>query len=125
MATRLLIAAAAAGLIAAPVLAHAGPDMPAEHKDHAKPAAATGAATDTSGVIGMADLPTGAAVRDASGARIGTIAKVKEGKAGGAADVTLDVDGKMATVPASTLTLSGGALVSSKTKAEILAGAQN
>ncbi|MFN3524320.1 MAG: hypothetical protein ACK4YQ_18895 [Phenylobacterium sp.] len=146
MATKLLIGLAASALFAAPALAQdasgpgtssgtdamgasppatsttaADPNWPSS-KPAAKPAARTGTAADTSGVVAMSDLRTGAAVRDASGARIGTIAKVKPGKAGGAADVVLDVDGQMTTVPSTSLGLSGGNLVSSKTKAQIMAG---
>lgn len=112
-------AAAATAADAAQTAAVSEPAAPAKP---AKSMARTGTAADTSGVVGMADLQTGAAVRDASGAEIGTIAKVTPGAAGASAKVTLDVGGKMATVPASSLALSGGTLVSSKTKAQILAG---
>lgn len=114
--------------VATTVAAEAPPaTMSAEPADDAASMpskAATGTASDTSGVVAMADLRTGTPVRDATGAQIGKIAKVKPGAAGASAMVTLDVGGQMAVVPATSLALSDGALVSSKTKAEILAGAR-
>ncbi|WP_374575858.1 hypothetical protein [Phenylobacterium sp.] len=131
MASKLLIAAAASTLFAVPAFAQeaagamSSSDTGAMAGDPA-PKAATGAATDTSGVVGMADLRAGAAVRDAAGVSIGKIAKVKPAASGAAETVTLDLGAnKWATVPASTLKLSDGVLVSSQTRAEILAGAEH
>ena len=76
----------------------------------------TGMAANTSAT--EADLKTGAAVTDSTGADIGKISKVTK-KADGKAQVTLSANGKTASVPASSLSVSGGALVSSASKAEI------
>lgn len=80
-------------------------------------AAATGTATNTAATA--SDLKTGATVTDASGVELGTISKVAMGKTGAETMVTLKANGKTKTVPASILGLSGGALVSSKSKADI------
>jgi hypothetical protein len=79
--------------------------------------AATGTATNTAATA--SDLKMGAAVTDASGAELGTISKVTKGKTDAETMVTLKANGKTKTVPASSLGLSGGALVSSQTKADI------
>jgi hypothetical protein len=80
-------------------------------------AAATGTAANTAATA--SDLKMGAAVTDATGAEIGTISKVTKGKTDAETMVTLKANGKTKTVPASALGLSGGALVSSKSKADI------
>jgi hypothetical protein len=80
-------------------------------------AAATGTATNTAATA--SDLKTGAAVTDASGAELGTISKITKGKTDAETMVTLKANGKTKTVPAAILGLSGGALVSSKSKADI------
>ncbi len=82
-------------------------------------AAATGVAANTSAT--ESDLKAGAAVRDSAGADIGTIAKVTKGKAGAGSTVTLSSGGKTITVPASSLSVSSGALVSAQTKEELWA----
>jgi hypothetical protein len=79
--------------------------------------AATGAATNTAATA--SDLKLGAAITDATGAELGTISKVTKGKTDAETMVTLKANGKTKTVPASSLGLSGGALVSSQSKADI------
>ncbi|CAN5453152.1 hypothetical protein BH10PSE5_BH10PSE5_36540 [soil metagenome] len=79
--------------------------------------AATGTATNTS--ASEADLPVGAPVTDSTGAPIGTISKVTKGKTSAETSVTLSAGGKSAMLPASSLSLSGGNLVSTQTKASI------
>ena len=79
--------------------------------------AATGTATNTAATA--SDLKMGAAVTDTTGAELGTISKVTKGKTDAETMVTLKANGKTKTVPASSLGLSGGALVSSQTKADI------
>ncbi len=79
--------------------------------------AATGAATNTSAT--EADLTVGAPVTDSTGAPIGTISKVSKGKTSVETSVTLSAGGKTAKLPASSLSLSGGNLISTQTKASI------
>lgn len=79
--------------------------------------AATGTAANTAATA--SDFKMGASVTDASGAELGTISKVTKGKTDAETMVTLKANGKTKTVPASTLGLSGGALVSSQSKADI------
>jgi hypothetical protein len=83
----------------------------------AETTAATGTATNTAATA--SDLKMGASVTDASGAELGTISKVTKGKTDAETMVTLKANGKTKTVPASVLGLSGGALVPSKSKADI------
>ena len=54
-----------------------------------------------------------------TGAPIGTISKVTKGETAAETTVTLSADGKTAKLPASSLSLSGGNLVSTQTKASI------
>lgn len=82
-------------------------------------AAETGVAANTSAT--ESDLKAGAAVRDAAGVEVGTISKVTKGKAGAGSMVTLSSGGKTVTVPAASLSVSEGALVSAQTKAELWA----
>lgn len=82
-------------------------------------AASTGTATNTSATA--ADLRTGATVRDSAGADVGRISKVTKGKTDAETMVTLSSGGKTVTVPASSLSLSAGALVTGQTKADIWA----
>jgi len=136
MTTKLLLAGAAFAMIALPAMAQtpgqspamtapAGTDAtvatpPVNPDPMAPPAAETGTAANTSTMATEADLKTGATVKDASGMEIGKIAKVTKGKsAGAAAQVTLSADGKTVAVPASSLSVAGGALVSSESKADI------
>ena len=79
--------------------------------------AATGTAANTAATA--SDLKVGATVTDTSGAELGAISKVTKGKTDAETMVTLKANGKTKSVPASVLGLSGGALVSSKTKADI------
>ncbi|WP_421932700.1 hypothetical protein [Phenylobacterium sp.] len=79
--------------------------------------AATGTATNTAATA--ADLTVGAPVTDSTGAPIGTISKVTKGKTNAETMVTLSASGKTATLPAASLSLSGGNLVSTQTKASI------
>ncbi len=79
--------------------------------------AATGVAANTS--ASEADLMVGAPVTDSTGAPIGTISKVTKGKTSAETSVTLSADGKTAMLPVSSLTLSGGNLVSTQTKASV------
>lgn len=81
--------------------------------------AATGTAANTSATA--ADLRTGVAVKDSAGLEIGKISSVTKGKTDAETMVTLSSGGKTATVPASSLSLSGGVLVTSQTKADVWA----
>ena len=63
------------------------------------------------------DLAIGGTVKDSAGMDIGKISKI--GKSGGQTIVTLSSNGKTAQVPASSLMKSGGALVSSESKAQV------
>lgn len=145
MKTTLLAACALASLIAVPALAQTtgakSPSMPSTAMPSSKmpasqmpttsaatamppadpattaPAADTGAAMNTAATV--SDLKMGAAVTDATGAELGTISKVTKGKTDAETMVTLKANGKTKTVPASALGLSGGALVSNKSKADI------
>lgn len=83
----------------------------------APPAAETGTAANTAATAG--DLKLGAAVTDSTGAELGTISKVAKGKTDADTMITLKANGKTKTVPASSLALSGGALVSTQTKTDI------
>ncbi|WP_309643219.1 hypothetical protein [Phenylobacterium sp.] len=78
--------------------------------------AETGMAANVSAT--EADLKTGATVTDATGAEIGKISKVTK-KADGGHQVTLSANGKTVAVPATSLSISGGALVSSESKTDI------
>lgn len=137
MNTKVLLAAAAATLIAVPAMAQvtgaagvkAGVTSPAggasagtaigaqTNLPAATASAATGTATNTS--ASEADLTVGAPVTDSTGAPIGTISKVTKGKTSAETSVTLSAGGKSAMLPASSLSLSGGNLVSTQTKASI------
>jgi hypothetical protein len=138
MKTKLFAVCAIAGLIASPALAQVNPATPSTSKTPpastdmsmpsstsssttspttpAPPAADTGKATNTAATA--TDLKVGAAVTDSAGADLGTIAKVAKGKDGDTM-VTLKAGGKSKTIPASSLSLSGGSLVSSQTKADV------
>lgn len=131
MKTKLFAACALAGLIAAPALAQVNPATPSSSTmappastdqtapsatTPAPPAADTGKATNTAATA--TDLKVGATVADSAGADVGTIAKVAKGKDGDTM-VTLKAGGKSKTIPASSLSLAGGSLVSSQTKADI------
>lgn len=143
MTTKLLLAGAAFAVFAFPAMAQTpavAPPAGATSATSALPPAATppvnpdptaGAASSSVGAsaqaeTGMAantsateaDLKTGATVTDSTGAEIGKISKVTK-KADGAAQVTLSASGKTISVPASSLSVSGGALVSSASKADI------
>jgi hypothetical protein len=83
----------------------------------ASPGADTGTAANTAATA--SDLKLGAAVTDSTGAELGTISKVAKGKTDADTMITLKANGKTKTVPASSLALSGGALVSSQTKTDI------
>jgi hypothetical protein len=63
----------------------------------------------------------GAIVTDRTGARLGPIQNLAEAARGPM--VVISIDGKLVSVPQSTLTLKGGGAVSSQTKAEIAAAA--
>ena len=80
-------------------------------------AARTGLAADTAARVADTDLAIGGTVKDSAGMDIGKISKI--GKSGGQTIVTLSSDGKTAQVPASSLMKSGGALVSSESKAQV------
>jgi hypothetical protein len=99
-----------------------GMSMPATPATPAIPATPSSAATaETGSAVNTAatatDLKVGALVTDSAGAELGAISKVA--KVGGDTMVTLKAKGKTKTVPASSLSLSGGALVSSQTKADL------
>jgi hypothetical protein len=124
MNAKLIMAAAAASLFALPALAaspakaDAAPAAAAPMPEASAPSkAATGTAVNTAATA--ADLKTGASVTDASGADVGRITQVTPGKAGAGATVTLSAEGKTAEVPASTITVTNGALVSSALKADV------
>jgi hypothetical protein len=78
-------------------------------------------ATPASPATGATTLVNGASVKDAQGNAIGTIQKVGTGSNAG--EVTLSIDGKTVTVAQSVLSETGGAVVSSQTKAQLLAQA--
>jgi len=86
------------------------------------PTAAAPPAKDTTAT--STTFKAGMTVKDSAGTTVGKISKVGA-SADGKATVTLDVDGKAVTVPASTLSLNamGDEVVSSKTKAQIKAEA--
>ncbi|MGI9168880.1 MAG: hypothetical protein ACR2FH_01710 [Caulobacteraceae bacterium] len=63
----------------------------------------------------------GAMVTDRTGARLGPIQSLAEAARG--AMIVIEIDGKLVSVPQSTLKAKGGGAVSSQTKAEILAAA--
>lgn len=79
-------------------------------------------ATPASPATGATTLVNGASVKDAQGNAIGTIQKVGAGSNAG--EVTLSIDGKTVTVAQSVLSETGGAVVSSQTKAQLLAQAE-
>ncbi|WP_332773571.1 hypothetical protein [Phenylobacterium sp.] len=143
MTTKLLLAGAAFAVLAFPAMAQApavAPPAGATSATSALPPAATppvnpdptaGATSSSVGASAQADtgtaantsateadLKTGATVTDSTGAEIGKISKVTK-KADGKAQVTLSANGKTISVPASSLSVSGGALVSSASKADI------
>ncbi|MFN3513268.1 MAG: hypothetical protein ACK41C_09500 [Phenylobacterium sp.] len=124
----LLAAAACAALVAGPAFAQT--DAPASTPPADPPAAAapdsptgataeTGAAADTATAAADAQLTPGAVVRDSTGADVGRILHVTPGSAGAEGTVTLSADGRTVDVPASSLSASGDALVSSSTRAAI------
>lgn len=76
-------------------------------------------ATPASPATGGTTLVNGTSVKDAQGNVVGTIQKVGTGSNAG--EVTLSIDGKTVTVAQSVLSETGGAVVSSQTKAELLA----
>lgn len=150
MTTKLLLAGAAAAVLAFPAMAQvpavspavgaavstgvgaavAAPPVnpdPMAATDSAKGSAS--ASTSASAETGMAtnisateaDLKTGAMVTDSTGAEVGKITKVTK-KATGGHQVTLSAGGKTVAVAATSLSVSGGALVSSASKADIWAG---
>lgn len=96
-----------------------GMSMPATPAVPATPSSAataeTGSAVNTAATA--TDLKVGALVTDSAGAELGAISKVA--KVGGDTMVTLKANGKTKTVSASSISLSGGALVSSQTKADL------
>lgn len=63
----------------------------------------------------------GTVVTDRTGARLGPVASLTEASAGPM--VVIEIDAKMVSVPADTLSQRGEAVVSRQTKAEILAAA--
>ncbi len=83
----------------------------------APPAAETGTAANTAATA--SDLKLGATVNDATGAELGTISKVAKGKTDADTMITLKANGKTKTIPASSLALSGGGLVSTQTKTDL------
>lgn len=128
MSYRSLLAGAALALIVSPALAEP-PTAPVSPSGVTKPAetsaAATGTAVNTSSVVEMADLKTGALVRDPYGLEVGTISKVTPGMNGEAATVTLSLAGKTADTSAATLTNRSDGLYSTRSKAEIWAAAKS
>ncbi|HEX5377199.1 MAG TPA: hypothetical protein VFW47_01420 [Phenylobacterium sp.] len=128
MKMHLLAACAAASLIVTPALAQttaaaAPPAMTAPATPSstmpatAMPAAETGTAANTAATAD--DLKIGAAISDSTGAELGTISKVTRGKTSADTMVTLKAGAKSKTIPASSLSLSGGVLTSSQAKADI------
>jgi hypothetical protein len=79
--------------------------------------ASTGSAANTSATV--SDLKTGATVSDSAGMSLGKISKVTKGKTSADTMVTLSADGKTKTVPASSLSMSGGALVSTASRTDV------
>lgn len=129
MIMKLLLATAATAAFALPAVAQEpgmsggaamqpGGSMYEPSTSMASPAKArTGVASDTAANVSDADLRIGGSVKDAAGMEIGKISKI--GKSAGQTVVTLSANGKSAEVPASSLTKSGGALVSSESKAQV------
>ena len=121
-----LAAGAVVAFAASPVFAQTAPPASdpamtsgaAPQSDPAKASAAAETGTAANTAATATDLKVGAAVSDSAGASVGTISKVGKGS-GGDTMVTLKADGKTKTVPASSLSLSGGSLVSSQTTADI------
>ncbi len=87
------------------------------------PVASATPATPASPATGGTTLVNGTSVKDAQGNVIGTIDKVGAGSNAG--QVTLKVDGKTVTVAQSVLSETGGAVVSARTKVELLAAADS
>ncbi len=129
MIMKLLLATAATAAFALPAVAQEpgmsggaamqpGGSMYEPSTSMAAPAKArTGVASDTAANVSDTDLRIGGSVKDAAGMEIGKISKI--GKSAGQTVVTLSANGKSAQVPASSLTKSGGALVSSESKAQV------
>jgi hypothetical protein len=76
-------------------------------------------AANTSAIARDASLKAGATVKDSTGAEVGRISKVTKGKTAADTMVTLSANGKTVSVPASSLSLSGGSLVSAEAKADV------
>lgn len=117
-----LLAGVALSLAVSPALAE--PPAVADKPGGAtRPAetAATGAAVETSGVVAMADLKTGAVVRDPSGAEVGVISKVTPGVNDQAATVTLSLAGRTTDTSAATFANRSDGLYTTRSKAEIWA----
>jgi hypothetical protein len=73
-------------------------------------------------VTSVTALKKGAAVTDRTGALLGPIQALSDGPGG--AMVVIEIDGKLVSVPAATLTAKGAfAAMSSQTKSEIVAAA--
>lgn len=107
------------------------PDAPPASEPAAPPTAATpanpdptakGPADASSDVSATVAFKAGQAVTDASGGAVGKIARVGK-TADGTDAVEVDIDGKKVSLPASALSMSptGTGVVSSMTKADILA----
>lgn len=127
MNAKLLLAAAATAVLAAPAMAQqpmpydqgrgAAPpiDYPANRpaRDYEAPVAETGRASDTAAQA--SDLRSGSRVKDAAGAEVGRVVKVDGGM------VTLSSQGKTTTVPLSSLRTSGSDIVSASSRADVWA----
>lgn len=98
-------------------------EVPSATPDEASnpPPAAESAATPSAATVGT-EFKAGAIVKDATGAEVGAIQGVSDGKSGPV--VVLQIDGALYGVPAGNLTNSGGETVSAQTKAEIKASAK-
>ena len=80
--------------------------------------ARSGASTDTSTRAGSS-FRVGSMVRDRAGEALGQVLRVDPTGANGEATVTLGMDGRTTTVPASSLSADGEVAVSSQTRAEV------
>jgi hypothetical protein len=124
----LLIGAACAALLVSPAFAQTdttttapSPDAPAPDSPTGTTGvpADTGVPSDTATAVADAQVTPGAIVRDPTGAEVGRVLHVAPGTAGADATVTLSAEGRTVDVPASSLSASGDALVSSSTRAAI------
>ena len=112
MSPKLIALFAGLGLMAGPAHAQTPPPTPPAAGPESPPSEIAPAAPG---------FKVGTVVTDRTGARLGPVASLTEAPTG--AMVVIEIDAKMVSVPAETLTQRGEAVVSRQTKAEILAAA--